>query len=131
GTTAGRGHAAPPSAYGHWPDRGWEGAGDMPAGATAAGCRDIAQQLLDCAPGAGRRVARGGGLGRFLPAGDGAGATPGQRRDGRDLTREWLARNPGGVVVRNTAQLRAAAGAEAILGLFASGHLPYHHDRDR
>jgi len=130
-TTSRLSHATPAATYAHSPNREWEGDGDMPAEAIAAGCRDIAQQLLDFAPGRGPRVALGGGLGRFLPAGDGAGATPGQRRDGRDLTREWLARNPGGVGGRNTAQLRAAAGAEAILGLFASGHLPYHHDRDR
>lgn len=130
-TTSRLSHATPAAAYAHSPNRSWEADADMPAEAIAAGCRDIAQQLLDSAPGRGPRVALGGGLDRFLPVSARTTGTPGIRRDGRDLTREWLDHHPGGVVVHDTAQLRRAADAPAILGLFAPGHMPYHHDRDR
>src|SRR5690606_29065817 len=127
-TTSRLSHATPAATYAHSPNRWWEADADMPAEAIAEGCRDIAQQLLEFAPGRGPRVVLGGGLGRFLPAS--AGGSPGLRRDGRDLTREWRDRHPGGAVVHDTAQLRRAADAPAILGLFAPGHMPYHHDRD-
>lgn len=129
-TTARLSHATPAAVYAHSPNREWESDREMPAEAIAGGCRDIAQQLLDFAPGRGPRVALGGGLGRFLPDAAQDGTARGRRRDGRDLTREWAARNPGGVVARDTDQLRRAAGAPAILGLFATEHMPYHHDRD-
>ena len=129
-TTARLSHATPAAAYAHAPSREWESDRETPAEALAAGCRDIAQQLLDFAPGRGPRVLLGGGLGRFLPESAAAGAARGRRRDGRDLTREWIERNPGGVVARTTAQLRQAAAAPAVLGLFATDHMPYHHDRD-
>ena len=124
-TTARLTHATPAATYAHSPNREWESDRELPAAAAAAGCHDIARQFLDFAPGRGPRVALGGGLGRFLPE-----AAGGRRRDGRDLTREWQDRHPGGVLARNTAQLRAAIGAPAILGLFASEHMPYHHERD-
>jgi len=124
-TTARLTHATPAATYAHVPNREWESDREMSAEAIAAGCRDIARQFLDFAPGRGPRVALGGGLGRFLPEAEG-----GRRRDGRDLTREWLDRHPGGALVRDAAQLRAATAAPAILGLFATEHMPYHHDRD-
>jgi alkaline phosphatase len=124
-TTARLTHATPAATYAHSPNREWESDRELPAAAAAAGCHDIARQFLDFAPGRGPRVALGGGLGRFLPE-----AAGGRRRDGRDLTREWQDRHPGGVLARDTAQLRAAIGAPAILGLFASEHMPYHHERD-
>src|SRR5690606_32520482 len=44
-TTARLTHATPAAVYAHSPDREWENDSDLPADATAAGCRDIAQQL--------------------------------------------------------------------------------------
>jgi len=125
-------HATPAAMYAHVPNRGWESDGDLPPEAVAAGCRDIAQQLLDFAPGRGPLVALGGGRREFLPV-----TTPdpeypeqtGKRRDGRDLTREWLAAHPDGEVVWNTAQFRAA-GDGPLLGLFEPSHMQYDHDRD-
>src|SRR5690606_31816214 len=38
---------------------------------------------------------------------------------------------PGGAFVWNTAQLRAAMDAPAVLGLFEHDHMQYEHDRDR
>ena len=125
-------HATPASVYAHSPDRNWESDAQLPADARAAGCRDIASQLLDFAPGRGPKVVMGGGRAMFLPATE---ADPeydgktGLRRDGRNLVAEWLQRNPGGAYVWNNEQLRAARGAEAVLGLFEPDHMRYEHDR--
>ncbi|MDR6992019.1 alkaline phosphatase [Luteimonas sp. 3794] len=127
-------HATPAATYAHAPDRNWESDADLPEEARAAGCRDIAQQILDFAPGKGPRVLMGGGRGMFMPASE---RDPeyddkvGQRLDGRDLTAEWRAANPGGAFVWNTAQLRAAKDAEAVFGLFEPDHMQYEHDRDQ
>ncbi|MCD9033493.1 alkaline phosphatase [Luteimonas sp. Y-2-2-4F] len=133
-TTARLTHATPAATYAHVPDRNWENDTDLPEEARAAGCRDIAQQLLDFAPGRGPRVVLGGGRGEFLPVEqrDPEYADKvGQRLDGRDLAAEWRAAHPGGAYVWNTAQFRAAADAPAVLGLFEYDHMQYEHDRDR
>ena len=132
-TTARLTHATPAATYAHSPDRNWENDTDLPEAATMAGCRDIAQQLLDFPTGRGPSVLLGGGRGEFLPV---SVRDPeqddkvGQRLDGRDLTAEWLQRNPGGAYVWNTAQFRAAADAPAVLGLFEYEHMQYEHDRN-
>lgn len=132
-TTARLTHATPAATYAHVPDRNWENDTDLPDAARAAGCRDIAQQILDFPAGQGPQVLMGGGRGEFLPVTE---RDPehvdkvGQRLDGRHLPAEWLAANPGGAYVWNTAQLRAAAGADAVLGLFEYDHMQYEHDRD-
>lgn len=133
-TTARLTHATPAATYAHVPNRNWESDADMPEAARAAGCRDIAQQLLDFAPGRGPKVVLGGGRGRFLPESEPDPEYPdktGLRRDGRNLVAEWLERNPGGVFVWNTRQFRQARGAEAVLGLFEFDHMQYEHDRRR
>lgn len=133
-TTARLTHATPAAVYAHSPDRNWENDTDLPESAHVEGCRDIAQQLLDFAPGRGPSVVLGGGRGEFLPV---SVRDPerddkvGQRLDGRDLTAEWLQRNPGGAYVWNTAQFRAAKDARAVLGLFEYDHMQYEHDRNR
>ncbi|MCW5638069.1 MAG: alkaline phosphatase [Rubrivivax sp.] len=125
-------HATPAASYAHAPNRNWENDTDLPESAHLAGCRDIAQQLLDFAPGRGPTVALGGGRGEFLPASE---RDPeyddkvGLRLDGRDLTSEWRQRHPGGAYVWNTMQLRAAKDADAVLGLFEFDHMQYEHDR--
>ncbi len=127
-------HATPAALYAHAPDRNWEVDADLPDAARTAGCRDIAQQLLDFAPGRGPTVLLGGGRGQFLPATE---RDPeyddkvGLRLDGRHLPREWLQRNPGSAFVWNNAQLREATGAGAVLGLFEFDHMQYEHDRRR
>ncbi|MCD9029221.1 alkaline phosphatase [Luteimonas sp. BDR2-5] len=133
-TTARLTHATPAATYAHVPERNWENDTDLPEEAVAAGCRDIAQQLLDFDAGRGPRVLMGGGRGEFLPVSERDPENPdkvGQRLDGRNLPAEWLAANPGGTYVWNTAQLRASAAADAVLGLFEYDHMQYEHDRDR
>ena len=61
----------------------------------AAGCADIARQLVEMSFGDGLEVAMGGGRDRFLPATmddpEDVGKK-GKRKDGKDLTKAWLAR---------------------------------------
>ncbi|HLL17914.1 MAG TPA: alkaline phosphatase, partial [Rubrivivax sp.] len=92
-TTARLTHATPAAVYAHSPDRNWENDTDLPEEAKAAGCRDIAQQLLMASRfGRGPTVALGGGRGEFMPAQQ---RDPeyddkvGKRLDGRDLVAEW------------------------------------------
>ena len=53
-TTARLTHATPAAVYAHAPDRNWENDTDLPESAHVEGCRDIARQLLDFAPGRAR-----------------------------------------------------------------------------
>jgi alkaline phosphatase len=125
-------HATPAATYAHVPDRGWEGDATLPAAAKAAGCKDIAAQFVDTRFGDGPDVALAGGRGDFLPdttRDPGDPARSGRRGDGRDLVAEWQARHPRGRYVWNAAQLRQAADAPRLLGLFAPSHLPYEADR--
>lgn len=128
-------HATPAATYAHSPERNWENDTDLPESATAAGCRDIAQQLLSTARyGRGPLVALGGGRGEFTTVEE---RDPeyddkvGQRLDGRDLVAEWKQAHPQGAYVWNAQQLQAAAGAPALLGLFESDHMQFEHDRNK
>jgi len=114
-------HATPATMYAHSLSRNWESDADLPDMARAAGCRDIAAQLISFAQDEGIDLAMGGGRRNFLP--DGAG---GERADGRDLTAEWQ-----GVVVQDRASLLAlpADGPEPVLGLFNDDHMSYEADR--
>lgn len=128
-------HATPAATYAQVPERDWESDADLPETAVAAGCRDIAQQLLSASRyGRGPQVVLGGGRGAFTtveqrdPEYD---DRVGLRLDGRNLVGEWQRAHPQGAYVWNAAQLRAAAGAPALLGLFEPDHMQYDHDRKR
>lgn len=128
-------HATPAATYAHSPERNWENDSQLPEQAKAAGCRDIAQQLLSSARfGRGPLVVLGGGRREFTTVDE---RDPeytdkvGQRRDGRSLVAEWRQAHPQGAYVWNTAQLRAAADAPAVLGLFEPDHMQFEHDRDK
>ena len=117
-------HATPAAAYAHLPYRDWEVDAVLPEPAVAAGCRDLARQLIEFDRGDGIELALGGGLAAFRTADQG-----GQRQDGRDLTAEFAAR---GDVITDAAGLRALdpASDRPVLGLFTPSHLAYEHDRD-
>lgn len=129
-------HATPAATYAHAAHRGWEADADLPAEAAAAGCRDIARQLIEFPFGDGIDVALGGGRGRFTPT---AAVDPeypdlrGLRRDGRNLVDEWQAGAPGRRYVWNRAQFDAIdpAGDRQLLGLFEPEHSRYQHDRGK
>jgi alkaline phosphatase len=120
-------HATPAATYARSPDRNWEDDVTLAPAAAAAGCRDIALQLLEPRLGRGPDVAFGGGRDRFLPRTAG-----GVRADGRDLVAQWRART-GGRYVEDAAQLAALDPADRRpwLGLFARDHLQFEHDRPR
>ncbi|WMJ70007.1 alkaline phosphatase [Stenotrophomonas sp. 24(2023)] len=126
-------HATPAATYAHSPERNWENDSDLPEAAKAAGCKDIAQQLLSTSRyGRGPLVALGGGRAQFTTVEE---RDPeyddkvGQRLDGRSLVQEWQQAHPQGAYVWNAKQLQAAAGAPALLGLFEPDHMQYEHDR--
>ncbi|GAB4517467.1 MAG: alkaline phosphatase [Amphiplicatus sp.] len=126
-------HATPAAAFAHVPERDWEADADMPADALAAGCMDIARQLVEFPYGDGIDVALGGGRENFLPDSAADPEYPdrtGKRRDGRDLVAAWRER-PGARYVWNKAQFDAVDTAEAgpLLGLFDPSHMKYELDR--
>ena len=132
-TTARLTHATPAATYAHSPERNWENDTDLTEDAKAAGCKDIAQQLLTTSRfGRGPQVILGGGRGEFTTVEE---RDPeyddkvGQRLDGRSLVTEWQQANPQGAYVWNADQLKAAANAPAIFGLFEPDHMQYEYER--
>ncbi len=135
-TTARLTHATPAAAYAHSPHRDWESDADLPAGASAAGERDIARQFVELPVGDGVDVALGGGRAQFLPATARDPEYPdqrGRRADGRDLAGAWQSARPGRAYVWNRAQLFALdlAKTPQVLGLFEPSHMQYETDRAR
>ncbi len=127
-------HATPGAAYAHAASRDWEHDGDLSAAARAAGCVDIARQLVEFPVGDGLDVAMGGGRRQFLSS---TSVDPedaqarGLRGDGRDLVAEWQRRHPDGAYVWNARQLAALDPSKSgpVLGLFEADHMRYEHDR--
>lgn len=126
-------HATPAAAYAKTVDRDWEHDAEMPPAARAAGCIDIARQLVEWQHGDGFEVVLGGGRSRFLPTGTADPEDPGSRglrADGRDLIAEWRRRHPGGRFVWNWTGFDAAdpAGGK-LLGLFERDHMEFEAQR--
>jgi alkaline phosphatase len=127
-------HATPAATYAHVPDRDWESDAQLSPDAAAAGCRDIARQLVEFDHGDGIDIILGGGRVPFLPESardpeytDVAGA----RRDGRHLIDEWQARAAGRRYVWNADQFAALSPENdgQVLGLFEPSHMQYDADR--
>lgn len=112
--------ATPAALYAHTGARSWQGDFTMPPEAAAAGCVDIARQLVDAPDNARLDLALGGGAAFFTTA---------ERLDGRDLTRDWASR-PGATYV-DTAQALASLprNKTQVLGLFASNNMARETDR--
>jgi alkaline phosphatase len=127
-TTARLTHATPAATFAHAADRDWESDRDMPEPERAAGCRDIARQLIEFSVGDGVDVALGGGRAKFL-----AQPQQGERLDGRDLTQEWRQKFPDGQYVTDAQQLNAidAGKTGKVLGLFSASHMSYDKGRSR
>ncbi|MBI1733195.1 MAG: alkaline phosphatase [Gammaproteobacteria bacterium] len=129
-------HATPAATYAHLPDRDWETDSDLPAAAAAAGCRDIARQLVEFGHGDGIEVIFGGGRSAFLPAESSDPEYPakkGARRDGRDLIQVWRRRYPDGTFLWNGAKF-AALDLDRhgrVMGLFEPSHMQFEADRER
>ena len=134
-------HATPAAVYASAVDRGWEDDSSLPAAAAAQGCKDIASQLIDFPHGDGIDVVLGGGAANFLPkpkgeeGEEGLRAThpsgfEGRRKDGRDLSTEWVATSDKHKLVTNTGGLNRLIFADRPLGLFSNSHMDYTLDRD-
>ena len=131
-TTARATHATPAATFSHAPNRNWESDSAMPAAAKAAGCVDIARQMIESPYGNGPDVLMGGGRTNFFPSDQADPEYPdarGRRADGRDLIAEWKRRHPGGTYAWNAGQLAAAPADGPLLGLFEPSHMQYEHDR--
>lgn len=123
-------HATPAATYAHTANRDWEGDADKPAGATVP---DIAAQLVDFDINGGIDVAMGGGRTRFIPntVTDPEYGVAGKRKDGRDLTKEWMSKHGNAQYVWNKAQFDAIDpnATDHLLGLFEPSHVHYEADR--
>ncbi|MEZ9142190.1 MULTISPECIES: alkaline phosphatase [unclassified Shewanella] len=140
-------HATPAATYAKSADRNWEDISDMPEEAVTAGCKDIADQLVNFEANLEARingidvdgidVVMGGGRRHFLPkdaaynSADAVSSVEGDRTDGRDLTAEWQATYTDGVYVMDQAGFDAidAANTTRVMGLFNESHMQYEADR--
>jgi alkaline phosphatase len=87
--------ATPAAVYAHSAHRSWESDADLGDDAAKASCADIARQLVEMKYGDGLDVMFGGGRMNFLPESMFDPEYPdrkGKRKDGRDLTADWLKR---------------------------------------
>ncbi len=130
-TTARVTHATPAVNYAHISNRDWEADSNLPAGATV---KDIARQLIEFPYGDGLEVALGGGRSYFMPntASDPEYTTQkGRRKDGRDLTAEWVANFPGSAYVWDRTGFDGINpnATDHLLGLFERSHMRYEADR--
>jgi alkaline phosphatase len=125
-------HATPAANYAHTPNRDWEYAGQLPAGATVL---DIAAQLVNRQrTGNGIEVVMGGGRAYLTPTGVADPEYPqknGLRRDGRNLIQEWVTAQPGSAFVWKRDDLLKvdARSTRHLLGLFEPSHMHYEADR--
>ncbi|HBY85054.1 MAG TPA: alkaline phosphatase [Colwellia sp.] len=140
-------HATPAATYAKSAERNWEDISDMPAEAIAAGCVDIASQLISFESDVESRfsgtdidgidVVLGGGRRHFLPkdaaynTADATSTIEGDRTDGRDLTAEWQAQYPTGSFVIDQAGFDAidTNATQRLFGLFNESHMRYEADR--
>jgi alkaline phosphatase len=124
-------HATPAACYAHTSERDWESDAQLPAGATVS---DIAMQLVDFSYGNGLEVALGGGRSMFLPDTtkdpEDAGKFGG-RKDGHDLTQQWLSKYSKPAYVYDKVGFDAVDPKQTdhLLGLFERSHMEYEHDR--
>jgi alkaline phosphatase len=138
-TTTSVTHATPAALYAHSPEREWESDTRLSPEARAADFPDIARQLIEFDRGDGLEVVLGGGEQYFRPGGPAAASLWPQldgravaRSDGRDLTEEWRARDPGSTFVRTCAEFENLDPARTshLLGLFAPKHLRFEAERE-
>ena len=140
-------HATPAATYAKSADRNWEDISDMPANAVAAGCRDIADQLVNFEANLeanydgldvdGIEVVMGGGRRHFLPkdasfnSPDALSEIEGDRTDGRDLVSEWQDMYTNGVYIYDQTGFDGldTETTERVFALFNESHMQYEADR--
>ncbi len=129
-------HATPAATFAETVERDWEADADVSSAGKAAGCTDIAAQMIDWgkANGDGFELILGGGRTNFLPS---AVQDPeyivqkGRRQDGRNLADEWKAQAPNRTLITDKAGFDAFdwSGDGQVLGLFEPSHMQYELDR--
>jgi len=129
-------HATPAATFAETVERDWEADADISAAGKAAGCTDIAAQLVawEKTNGDGHEVILGGGRTNFLPS---AVQDPeyivqkGRRQDGRNLADEWKEIAPNHTLVTDKAGFDAFNwnGDGQVFGLFEPSHMQYDLDR--
>jgi alkaline phosphatase len=135
-------HATPAATYAHIMDRNFEDDRDAKKFSNPGNCHDIARQLIEFPDRFklhypwvnGLEVALGGGRRSFLERIEGIDpeeGKKGERKDGRDLTKEWLSKYPNAGYVWNQAQFDAISidNVDHLLGLFDMSHMEYELDR--
>ena len=129
-------HATPAATYAETVERDWESDKDVSAAGKAAGCIDIASQLVTWQGkhGKGFDVILGGGRSNFLPntvADPEYASQKGNRQDGRNLVDEWKAGAPNRTTVIDRAGFNAFDWNSdgQIFGLFEPSHMQYELDR--
>ncbi|WP_420606276.1 alkaline phosphatase [Novosphingopyxis sp.] len=125
-------HATPAATYAHSASRDWENDAVLPDEARAAGCIDIAAQLVNWNHGNGFELMMGGGRANFLRSDQADPEYPdktGARTDGRNLAADWAAKT-GGHYIWNGDQFAALpADGKPVLALFEPSHMQYDADR--
>ena len=130
-TTARVTHATPAAAYAHSADRNYEDDSKLSAQQKAAGCIDIARQLVEFNIGDGIDVIMGGGRGHFIDREivDSQGQY-GKRTDGRNLIDQWQRRYQQSTYIWSKQGFDAlTADNQKVLALFNSSHMAYEADR--
>lgn len=126
-------HATPAATYAHIPHRDWENDALVPPEAKAAGCHDIAQQLVEFSRGDGIDVVFGGGRRDFTTESviDPEKQKGGKRTDGRNLIQEWMMRSKGNTYVWNQEGFNHIDSHKVshVMGLFNYDHMEFDADR--
>ncbi len=136
-------HATPAANYSHTAVRDWESDKEIRDYETANGLpngsldvKDISRQLIELPDAVKKslKVVMGGGRTYFLPntVKEPESNASGRRKDGRDLTTEWVStRGPKANYVWNKTQFDAIdpAHTDYLLGLFENSHMQYEADR--
>jgi len=129
-------HATPAAAYATSVFRDWESDADMRPYPFTSACSDIAKQFIE--KGHNIEVALGGGRSKFLPREEVDPEEPertGDRRDGRNLIREWEAdkeeKGRSYAAVTNGPDFRNIdpSNTDYLFGLFSRGHMSYEDSR--
>ncbi|HEY5715398.1 MAG TPA: alkaline phosphatase [Psychromonas sp.] len=139
-------HATPAATYAKSVERNWEDISDMPSEAISAGCKDIADQLVNYESNLEKRfsgidvngieVVLGGGRRHFLPKDvnfntpDAVSSIEGDRSDNRNLISEWQTSYPNGKYVYDRTGFDAidSETTERVFGLFNESHMQYSAD---
>lgn len=126
-------HATPAANYAHSADRNWEDDTGVGVEGLAAGCRDIARQLVEFEAGDGVDVIFGGGRANFFPKG---WVDPeyekalGRRSDGSNLVEQWLAAAPSREYAWDTDGFaKLDPDTKQVMALFEPSHMQWEANR--